>query len=75
MLIAAFVGRLPARAKWLSLAALLLIGLQYALVEIDLPGLAALHPVNALLIFWLAISLARWRSPARPGWTAPDDHV
>jgi hypothetical protein len=44
------------------LAALLLIGLQYALVEIDLPVLAAVHPVNALLIFWLAIFLAMRRS-------------
>lgn len=63
MLIAAFVGRLPARAKWLSIAALLLIGLQFVLVELAIPGVAALHPVNALLIFWLAISLARWSSP------------
>ena len=60
MLIAAFIGRLPAPAKWLSLAAFLLIGLQYALVALDLPEVTAFHPVNALLIFWLAISLARW---------------
>jgi hypothetical protein len=69
MLIAAFVGNLPARAKWLSLAAFALIGVQFALVELarSLPALGALHPVNALLIFWLAISLARWRSsPGAP---------
>lgn len=63
MLIAAVVGRLPARAKWLSIAALLLIGLQFVLVELPIPGVAALHPVNALLIFGLAASLARWSSP------------
>ena len=63
MLIAAFVGSVPARAKWLSLAALALIGVQYALVELarNQPALGALHPVNALLIFWLATTLARQR--------------
>jgi hypothetical protein len=56
------LGRLPARAVWLTLLLALLYGLQYAFVEvppaIGLPALSALHPVNALLIFWLALHLA-----------------
>jgi hypothetical protein len=65
MLIAAFVGGLSARLKWLSAAAFVLIGLQYALIQLsaaaDRPELAALHPVNALAIFWLGLYLATRR--------------
>jgi hypothetical protein len=61
MLVAAFVGKLPPRLRWLSLAAFVMIGLQYATIALGVPELTALHPVNALLIFWLAIHLATWR--------------
>jgi hypothetical protein len=62
MLLAAFLGKMPARIKWLSLLAFGLVALQYAFVALgssSLPALAALHPVNALVIFWLAIRLAK----------------
>lgn len=47
----------------------------------DTPWLAALHPVNALLIFWLALTIAQRatalaRTPAvPPPAVAPDDAV
>lgn len=63
LLVLAFTGRLPHRARWLSLGAFLLIAMQYAFIslgrELGIPALAALHPVNALLIFWVALLLAR----------------
>lgn len=61
MLVAAFVGRMSTRVKWLSLLAFGLVVLQYALIAMgssSLLALAALHPVNALVIFWLAMRLA-----------------
>lgn len=61
MLIAAGVGRLGRR--WISFSALLifLFALQSLFVGLraDLPMVAALHPVNALVIFWVAQHVAR----------------
>lgn len=58
------LGRLPARVGWAAAAMVLLMGLQYnarALAHLaGVPALAALHAVNALLLFWLAVSLGRW---------------
>ncbi|CCF82287.1 DUF6220 domain-containing protein [Nitrolancea hollandica] len=72
----AFLGQLPNRLRWHQLVVFLLIGLQYALIY-GFPGLvgisavAALHPVNALLIFWVTLGMARGssmkRSPAVAG--------
>lgn len=65
MLVAAFVGQMPARAKWLSLLAFVLVALQYGFIAMgssSLPALAALHPVNALLIFGLGLRLATGRT-------------
>ncbi len=59
MLILAFVGRLPTSLKWLTVAAFGLIGVQYATIEMRLPTVAAFHPVNAVLLFWLALTLAQ----------------
>lgn len=55
---AAGAGRTTIR---LSVALLLLVWIQPFLPELrrDLPVAAALHPVNALAIFWLAFSVAR----------------
>jgi hypothetical protein len=62
LFVLALVGRLPRRAVLLTVLLMLLYSLQYVFVEVPprvgLPELSALHPVNALLIFWLALSLA-----------------
>jgi mercuric ion transport protein len=63
MLVLAFVGRLPLRLWWLTLGTWLLIFLQYLFIGLagglGIPAIGALHPVNALLIFWIALTLAR----------------
>jgi hypothetical protein len=61
----AFLGRLPNGLRWHPLVAFVLIGLQYALAQAGTPA-AALHPVNALLLFWIALGLARGSSAKRP---------
>lgn len=57
----ALAGRLGARPTWLSFGVTLLFILQSVLAGLraDMPYLAALHPVNALAIFWLSLTLAR----------------
>lgn len=61
---ATWLIRLPARSRWLSLGMVALFGLQYnvrALASLlQAPYLMALHAVNALLLFWIAITLAGW---------------
>ncbi len=59
----AFVGRLPWRLRLLPLGFLVLIGAQYAFANTTIPA-AALHPVNALLLFWVSLHVAR------RGWAA-----
>lgn len=54
----AFVGRLPWGLRLLPLGVLVLIGAQYAFANAAVPA-AALHPVNALLIFWVSLHAAR----------------
>jgi Family of unknown function (DUF6220) len=54
----AFVGRLSWVSRLLPLGLLVLIGGQYALANTAVPS-AALHPVNALLIFLLGLFIAR----------------
>jgi hypothetical protein len=54
----AYFGRLSWRLRLLPLGLLALIGIQYALANAAVPA-AALHPVNALLIFWLSQYTAR----------------
>lgn len=57
----AWVGRLGRRTIGLSFLVTVLFILQSVFVALrtDMPYLAALHPVNALAIFWLSLSLAR----------------
>jgi mercuric ion transport protein len=66
--VAAWLMRLPARSRWLSLGMLALFSLQYnvrALASLlQAPYLRALHAVNALLLFWIAITLAQWACQA-----------
>lgn len=63
MLILAFVSRQPSRERWLSALAIALIWLQYTFIGIGrstgIREISALHPVNALFIFWVAILLVR----------------
>jgi hypothetical protein len=53
MLIAAFVGKLSAALKWQSAGLLLLIFAQY--FTANFPGAGAVHPLIALVLFWLSI--------------------
>jgi hypothetical protein len=57
----AWAGRLGRRTILLGFAVTVLFILQSVFVALrtDMPYLAALHPVNALAIFWLSFSLAR----------------
>ena len=62
MLPLAFLARLPAAMRWLTGALFALLWLQYLTANIG--GIAAaLHPVNALIIFWVAVHLGQraWR--------------
>jgi hypothetical protein len=54
-------ARVPTGTRWLTVALLVLFAVQTLLPSMreDVPLLAALHPVNALLIFALAIVVAR----------------
>ncbi|MBV9231441.1 MAG: hypothetical protein JOZ18_19185 [Chloroflexi bacterium] len=62
-LLLAWMGQLGRESVWLGVLTLLLIILQSFLVEIPrrigLPILSALHPVNAVVIFGLAVFLAQ----------------
>ena len=62
MLPLAFLARAPAAMRWLTGALFALIGLQYLTANVGgIPS--ALHPVNALVIFWVAVHLGQraWR--------------
>lgn len=60
ILILAFLGRLSRELKWLPVGFWTLIGLQYATAEgFSASLVAAIHPVNALVIFWLAVFMTR----------------
>ena len=63
MIPVAFVGGLPWGLRLLPFGLLVLIGVQYAFANSTVP-VAALHPVNALLIFLVSLFAARraWAS-------------
>lgn len=67
MLVAALAARLPRRIVGLSALAVALVLLQFVLVSLPAVGgaglIRALHPVNALALFWLALTLARGAQP------------
>jgi putative tricarboxylic transport membrane protein len=53
----AFAARLPVAMRWLTFATVALIFAQYATANIG--GMAgAFHPVSALIISWIAVTLA-----------------
>lgn len=77
LLLATWPARPGRQLAWLS-AALLVIGhIQTALPSFreDLPFIAALHPVNALAIFWLGLVVARRATAAARSAGAPDTAV
>lgn len=59
--VTAFAGRLDRKAKRQSLALFGLLLVQGGLVHLLVvsPWIAAFHPVNALLLFWAAFTVAR----------------
>ena len=57
MLDFAFTGRFSKRMRWKSFGLFLLIYSQY--FTANLPALGWLHPVMALLLFWLSIAVAK----------------
>lgn len=58
MIPVAFVGRLSWGLRLLPIGLVILIGVQYATANSVVPA-AALHPVNALLIFWVGLLVFR----------------
>jgi hypothetical protein len=60
LVLLAVAGRLPRHRLWLTMLLLVLFAVQTYLPTLkdQAPWLAAFHAVNALLIFWLAVSLA-----------------
>jgi hypothetical protein len=66
--ITAWLTRLPARSRWLSLGMVVLFGLQYNIRALagllHAPYLIPLHAVNALALFWIAVTLAGWAHQA-----------
>lgn len=57
MVVFAFAGKLPPVLKWHNIALLVLIVLQYTTANVAAVG--ALHPVIALVMFWLSLTTAR----------------
>ncbi len=59
LVIFALVGRLPIITIVLSVAIFFLYGLQYPFANTDTGSVAALHAVNALVMFWLTTLIAQ----------------
>jgi hypothetical protein len=59
LILVALVGRLPMRVIVMAAALLVLFGVQYALPTVDNGYVAALHPVNALVLMGLSDQIAR----------------
>lgn len=58
MLILSFSGRLSKLIRWQVVGLfLLIVPLQYA--SINIPGMGAIHPVIALILFWLALMVIK----------------
>lgn len=65
MLLFSFLGQLSKSMRWLSFGLFLLIMAMYATSNMtsSVPLAGAFHPVLALIIFWLSVSIVRkaWR--------------
>ena len=59
LVIFALIGRVPVLTIALSVAVFFLYGLQYAFANADSGSVAALHAVNALVMFWLTMLIAQ----------------
>ncbi len=59
----AVLGRLPWLIAGLAFAEFMLYGMQYPFALSSVGAMAALHAVNALVMFWLAINLAQRAQP------------
>ena len=59
MVLCALIGRLPVLSIVLSVAIFFLYGLQYPFAMTNTSAIAALHAVNALLMFWIATIIAQ----------------
>ena len=59
LLIFSLLARFPRVIPWLSLLLIVQIASQYALIQIPVPYLAAFHPVNAVIMFWVTLYVAR----------------
>ncbi len=74
LVLSAFVGRVERTDKRLTLAVVGLLFMQGGLVHVhqlfNMPLVAALHPVNALVLTWVSVTLARraaaYRAPTAP---------
>jgi hypothetical protein len=70
LLIAAAVARVGSRLIWWNVALLVVQFVQpiFALARKDTPVVAAFHPVLALVVFWLAVTigLRAWRLVREP---------
>ncbi len=74
----ALVGRLPLVLKLAPFGLWVLIIVQYALANADGPDVvAALHPANGLLIFWISLEVARrsWRIATGRKFPRKDDNT
>jgi hypothetical protein len=59
MVLFALIGRLPVLTIALSVGIFMLYGLQYPFANSDTSSVAALHAVNALLMFWITTMIAQ----------------
>jgi len=59
LVIFALIGRLPVITIVLSVAIFFLYGLQYPFANTDNGNVAALHAVNALVMFWITTLIAQ----------------
>jgi hypothetical protein len=56
MIVLSFTGRLPKRLRWQSVSLFVLLYSQY--VTGNIPWAGAIHPVTALVMFWLVFQTA-----------------
>ncbi len=67
LLILALLGRLPRAITLLSLLLIVQFALQYAFIQsagsLGIAAIAAFHPVNAVVMFWVALYVARRATP------------
>lgn len=63
LVIFAVIGRLPWLLAGLAFAVFMLYGMQYPFALSDNGSMAALHAVNALIMFWLTVTLAQRAQP------------